>query len=507
MKRKLLIIFTLVCSFMLYINSVNADEKKACIYNKYKENNETLALVYDGKELKLFYGDGHSGYWHSKINAKIRFYEWTKKPDDLVSDKESTGMFGDGTRDVVNLEGYAKKMENFDECPQYISLVNSSINNSKKHLMAFINNDLSFPPASVIALTNDAYKIDENKIMAKPTNGADKDKYIPIYKLKNSDSNPDTIIKYSSDDSLKCSYQNDVDIVQEYYGHQEIYIDGSHNGDFDLDIDNLTECPHCIKRDDDNKYIYTKAATWNYEGDNLGQYCDYSSTFHRKEWYSSGATLHVTDPICYYTDTKDPTVNCRLLIHNNENAFSCDLRDDSEFNHETFYDPFNVYWLWFNYGIKNKCPERIYVDSNKHLKLKTPDEYYRIYESDEILDKKEEDIKEKEEQELEDLRKQREIQSCLILINDDIKEIIDNIMKYIRILVPILLLIYGTIDFFGAVFSDDVEKMNSKRKKFFKRIVAAIIVFIVPVFVNLLLDLANKVWANINKETCVNIDK
>ena len=195
------------------------------------------------------------------------------------------------------------------------------------------------------------------------------------------------------------------------------------------------------------------------------------------------------------------------LIHNNENAFSCDLRDDSEFNHETFYDPFNVYWLWFNYGIKNKCPERIYVDSNKHLKLKTPDEYYRIYESDEILDKKEEDIKEKEEQELEDLRKQREIQSCLILINDDIKEIIDNIMKYIRILVPILLLIYGTIDFFGAVFSDDVEKMNSKRKKFFKRIVAAIIVFIVPVFVNLLLDLANKVWANINKETCVNIDK
>ena len=95
------------------------------------------------------------------------------------------------------------------------------------------------------------------------------------------------------------------------------------------------------------------------------------------------------------------------------------------------------------------------------------------------------------------------INNCKQLFGDDLIEIIDKVMGYIKILVPILLLVFGTTDFFTAIFSSDQEEMISKRKKFFKRLIAAIIVFIVPTFVNLVLKLSNSVWSNIHEETCV----
>ena len=95
------------------------------------------------------------------------------------------------------------------------------------------------------------------------------------------------------------------------------------------------------------------------------------------------------------------------------------------------------------------------------------------------------------------------INNCKQLFGDDLIKIIDKIMKYIKILIPILLLIFGTTDFFTAIFSSDQEEMLAKRKKFFKRLIAAIIVFIVPTFVNLVLKLSNSVWSNIHEETCI----
>ena len=53
----------------------------------------------------------------------------------------------------------------------------------------------------------------------------------------------------------------------------------------------------------------------------------------------------------------------------------------------------------------------------------------------------------------------------------------------------------------GNVGQDD--DMKKAREKFIKRIVAAVLVFLVPIFVNLILDLANMAWSNINSDTCV----
>ena len=45
--------------------------------------------------------------------------------------------------------------------------------------------------------------------------------------------------------------------------------------------------------------------------------------------------------------------------------------------------------------------------------------------------------------------------------------------------------------------------MKKKRETFIKRIIAAVLVFLAPILVNLLLDVANDVWNWINPDTCL----
>lgn len=93
--------------------------------------------------------------------------------------------------------------------------------------------------------------------------------------------------------------------------------------------------------------------------------------------------------------------------------------------------------------------------------------------------------------------------SCDELIGSSAKELINNIMKWIRIAVPLLLIVLGIFDFAKATFSSKEEDIKKNREIFIKRIVAAVLVFLAPILVNLILDLANSVWSWISPETCI----
>jgi len=96
-----------------------------------------------------------------------------------------------------------------------------------------------------------------------------------------------------------------------------------------------------------------------------------------------------------------------------------------------------------------------------------------------------------------------DIDNCEALLGDDLIGIINDIMNIVRVAVPILLIILGILDFTKATFSGSVEDMAKNRKRFINRIVAAVIVFLIPIFVNLLLTLANEVWGYINPTSCI----
>ena len=75
-----------------------------------------------------------------------------------------------------------------------------------------------------------------------------------------------------------------------------------------------------------------------------------------------------------------------------------------------------------------------------------------------------------------------------------------------KIIVPLILLILGTIDFAKAVISSNDKAPQEALKSFGLRIVAAIIVFLIPTFLEFLITLINDASETFKEknENCTN---
>ena len=62
------------------------------------------------------------------------------------------------------------------------------------------------------------------------------------------------------------------------------------------------------------------------------------------------------------------------------------------------------------------------------------------------------------------------------------------VLRILQIAVPIGLILFGTIDMAKAVIAGDEKKMKEAQKPFIKRIIAAVIVFLIPIIVNMVLS-------------------
>ena len=81
---------------------------------------------------------------------------------------------------------------------------------------------------------------------------------------------------------------------------------------------------------------------------------------------------------------------------------------------------------------------------------------------------------------------------CAVLNNGKTIEVLKEILNYLRIAAVALLLILGSLDFAGAIMSDKDDAMKSAGNKFKKRLIATVIVFLVPALVNIVLFIADK---------------
>ena len=71
-------------------------------------------------------------------------------------------------------------------------------------------------------------------------------------------------------------------------------------------------------------------------------------------------------------------------------------------------------------------------------------------------------------------------------------DLIDELQRYfdmIRIIAPILLIIFGVMDFAGAVIDIKKDAMEKTVSKFIRRCIAAIAIFFLPVLIEVLLTL------------------
>lgn len=74
---------------------------------------------------------------------------------------------------------------------------------------------------------------------------------------------------------------------------------------------------------------------------------------------------------------------------------------------------------------------------------------------------------------------------------DAIISFIKGVLKLIQILIPIALIIMGSIDLGKAVLSSDDKEIKQATSKLIKRAIAAVVIFFIPFIVNLVMGLVS----------------
>lgn len=77
---------------------------------------------------------------------------------------------------------------------------------------------------------------------------------------------------------------------------------------------------------------------------------------------------------------------------------------------------------------------------------------------------------------------------CNSILGDDMSKIIDNIFKTIQYAGPILVIVLTALDMLKAVTSGEQDQMKKASNKFVKRLIAAMLLFFVPLLCNLVFD-------------------
>lgn len=87
--------------------------------------------------------------------------------------------------------------------------------------------------------------------------------------------------------------------------------------------------------------------------------------------------------------------------------------------------------------------------------------------------------------------------------NDAIKlrDTLKFIVQLSRVLIPIIVFVFSTLDFAKAVFSGE-EQTKKVKTNFFMRIAIAVVIFLLPTLLHFLLTIANQIWPNISTDLC-----
>lgn len=83
-----------------------------------------------------------------------------------------------------------------------------------------------------------------------------------------------------------------------------------------------------------------------------------------------------------------------------------------------------------------------------------------------------------------------------------ISYIINEILGYVRVIVPILIIVLGTVDLASAVVSGKEDGMKKAQMTFVKRLIAGVCVFLSPILINIIMDLAEIVWEGLGYSAC-----
>lgn len=72
---------------------------------------------------------------------------------------------------------------------------------------------------------------------------------------------------------------------------------------------------------------------------------------------------------------------------------------------------------------------------------------------------------------------------------DSVAWLLQKLLNYLKILGPTIAIVLGSLDFTKAIVASDEDQMKKTQSKFVKRIIAAVLLFFIPLLVEILLGI------------------
>ena len=80
---------------------------------------------------------------------------------------------------------------------------------------------------------------------------------------------------------------------------------------------------------------------------------------------------------------------------------------------------------------------------------------------------------------------------CSAILPHEVQEVLKNILTFVKYAGPILVVVLTIIDLIKAAVSGDAGEMKKVSNKFIKRLIAAILLFFIPILVGIIFDFFN----------------
>lgn len=77
---------------------------------------------------------------------------------------------------------------------------------------------------------------------------------------------------------------------------------------------------------------------------------------------------------------------------------------------------------------------------------------------------------------------------CSQIFDDDFNDFVNGIMILFYIVAPILLILFGSLDYAKAVVASEAEALKKANQRFLKRLAATVLIFLAPVITNLIIS-------------------
>ena len=96
------------------------------------------------------------------------------------------------------------------------------------------------------------------------------------------------------------------------------------------------------------------------------------------------------------------------------------------------------------------------------------------------------------------------ISSCEDLFKgaEDLLDMIKSIITIVKIAIPLILIVTGTMDFAQAIFSSNEDGIKKAQGKFTKRVIMAVVIFLIPSVLKVLLSIAHSIWPVVDATLC-----